>query len=148
MPYRFREFRLEPASRELLRDGQRVVLPAEVNAPGEWMQAMAETALARRHCSTGRRDAALALHASALSRIVRVGAPIDTIGVAEPYLLALIKLARFDEAKAVNGQNSAWADRDLRAASAQTRLFAALGEAEAAQRASRLAARLSGSVES
>lgn len=115
---------------------------------GDWMQAMAETALARQHWAAGRRDAALALHASALSRIVRVGAPIDTIGVAEPYLLALIELARFDEAKAVNGQISAWADRDLRAASAQARLFAALGEAEAAQRASRLAARLSGSPES
>lgn len=109
-----------------------------------WALALADTTLADQAWADGRSEVAFGLYARALGGAERVGVPIDTIAVAEPYLNALIERARLDEAKAVNGRISPWADRDLRAAAVQARLFEALGEDDAAVRARGVVAQLSG----
>jgi DNA-binding winged helix-turn-helix (wHTH) protein/tetratricopeptide (TPR) repeat protein len=108
-----------------------------------WVLAMFELATAEQQWATGRHDEALRSYASALRRCERNGTPTDMVEVAAPYVLALIDSKRLDEAKAVNGRIAAWSEHDLRAATAQARLFEALGESDAIREAEAVVARLS-----
>ena len=141
--FKIRALRLDGRADEAAAESGR--LEAWARARGDaWAVALADTAAADQGWAEGRSDTALDLYARALAGAERVGVPIDTIGVAEPYINALIERAQLEEAKAVNGRISAWADRDLRAAAVQARLFEALGEDDAAARARVVVAQLSG----
>ena len=88
------------------------------------------------------REAALEKFALAMQLAERIGSPEDLVTVAAPYVDALVEASQLETARAVSGRVAAWADRDVRAATAQARLFRALGQDDAARKAETSAARL------
>ncbi len=107
---------------------------AVVAAIGDAEQAAAE----------GRRDAALQGFAAALQRAEKLNVPDAIVAVGAPYIDALIAASHLDEARAVAGRLAPFADRDLRAAWAQVRLYRALDRPDAEQKALASATRLAG----
>lgn len=92
--------------------------------------------------ATGRREAALEQFAVAMRAAEHGNVPEDLVAVAAPYLAALVEASQIDSARIVAGRIAPWADRDPRAALAQARLYTALGENDAARKATQVAAGL------
>ncbi len=90
------------------------------------------------------RDTALQGLAAALQRAEKLGVPDDLVAVGAPYLDALIAASHLDEARAVAGRLAPFADRDLRAAWAQVKLYRALDRPDAERNALATATRLAG----
>jgi len=109
-----------------------------------WRAIYAGLAEAQQAWAEQRRGAALEAFAAALAAAARYGVPEDMVAVAAPYVPVLIETSQLDTARAVAGRIAPWADRDLRAATAQARLFRALGQDDAARQAEQGAARLAG----
>ncbi len=137
--------------RALLRGGHSEEAAAQVRSLRAWIGADtdgwrlmyvtladAEVAWAAR-----RKEPALGQFAAALQRAIEFNVPEDLVVVAVPYLDALIETSQLDAARVVGGRIAPWADRDLRVASAQARLFRALGQDDAARKAEENASRLS-----
>jgi DNA-binding winged helix-turn-helix (wHTH) protein/tetratricopeptide (TPR) repeat protein len=99
----------------------------------------AELALAE-----NRRDAALQGFAAALQRAEKLDVPDALVAAGAPYIDALIDASHLDEARAIAGRLAQWADRDLRAAWAQVRLYRALDRPDAERNALASAERLAG----
>ncbi|MGA9420857.1 MAG: hypothetical protein WBW61_00735, partial [Rhodanobacteraceae bacterium] len=78
---------------------------------------------------------ALPLYADAMVRAERLGIPEDIVVVGESYVETLIKAGQIERASAIGGQVARWADRDMRAAWTQVRLYQALHKTEAARTA-------------
>lgn len=110
----------------------------------DWMRAIADATRAGQLSVDKRSDEALRLYAQALGLMERSGTPFDIVSIAEPYLLGLIERDRLADAQAVNGQISAWAEQDLRAARVQVHIYRALKDPFAAAEAESVVARLSG----
>jgi len=91
-----------------------------------------------------RRDAALQGYAAGLKRADGLSVPEDLVAIAAPYIDALIEVGHIDDARSVGGRIAPWADRDVRAAWAQVRLFRALGRADAEEKARTTAVKLAG----
>jgi DNA-binding winged helix-turn-helix (wHTH) protein/tetratricopeptide (TPR) repeat protein len=99
----------------------------------------AEQAAAENH-----RDAALQGFAAALQRAETLNVPDDLVAAGAPYVDALIAASHLDEARAVAGRLAPFADRDLRAAWVQVKLYRALDRPDAARNALATATRLAG----
>jgi DNA-binding winged helix-turn-helix (wHTH) protein/tetratricopeptide (TPR) repeat protein len=108
----------------------------------EWLAMIATLAEAEQARALRQREPALEKFALAMQSAERIGVPEDLVGVAAPYVDALVEASQLDTARAVGGRVAAWADRDARAATAQARLFRALGRDDAARKAEESAARL------
>lgn len=134
----------------LLRDGRTqeaaVVSQAlRAAAAGDaWAGMYASLAEAAQAEAGGRRGAALEQYAAALQAAERFDVPEDLVAVSAPFVRALVEASQLDTARTVAGRIARWADRDLRAAIAQSQLFHALGEDDAARKADEVVARLSG----
>jgi soluble lytic murein transglycosylase-like protein len=107
-----------------------------------WLAMAATLGEAEQERSLRRREPALEKFASAMQSAERFNVPEDLVAVATPYLDALIEASQLDTARAVSGRIAAWADRDPRAATAQARLYRALGQDDAARKAEETAARM------
>jgi tetratricopeptide (TPR) repeat protein len=94
--------------------------------------------------ATDRRDAALAGYAAALKSAEALNVPDALVAAGAPYIAALIGASHLDDARSVSSRVAPWADRDLRAATAQALLFRALDRADAARNAEAQAKRLAG----
>jgi DNA-binding winged helix-turn-helix (wHTH) protein/tetratricopeptide (TPR) repeat protein len=110
----------------------------------DWFVLYATLADAEQAWAEERRDAALQGFAAALQRAEKLNIPEEIVAVAAPYIDALIEVGHLDDAQSVSGRIAPWADRDLRAAWAQVRLFRALGRADAERNARAVAVRLAG----
>ena len=108
----------------------------------DWAMIYARLAEAEQSAAAGRRAAALEQHAEALRLAERFDVPEDLVAVASPGVAALIEASQLDAARTVAGRIARWADRDLRAATAQAQLFRALGEEDAALKAEQAVERL------
>jgi len=118
-------------------------LQAWADASGDdWRKLHAQLVAAGQAWVEGRREPALEQYAHAMAIAVRFGVPEDLVEVGAPYLGALIEASQLDSARAVSGRIAIWAERDPRAATAQARLFRALGQDDAARTAEEGAARL------
>jgi DNA-binding winged helix-turn-helix (wHTH) protein/tetratricopeptide (TPR) repeat protein len=132
-----------------LRQGGRVdeavaavqALRASVGAD-PWRAMLATLAEAEQARSTRQREPALEKFAMAMQTAERLSVPEDLVTVAAPYLDALIEASQLDTARTVGGRIAAWADRDPRAATAQARLYRALGQDDAARKAEEAVARM------
>lgn len=92
----------------------------------------------------GRRDEATAAYAAALSDAESWGVPSDLATVVTSYGDALLADHDLDPAAAVIGRLARWADHDFECALLQSRLYAALGQADAARAALAKARSLAG----
>jgi tetratricopeptide (TPR) repeat protein len=99
---------------------------------------------ARQALLEGRTEASLADFADALARAERSGIPEDILATASPYTQALLDAGKIDEASALAGRVAAWSERDLRAALIESRVYDAMRNQDAAQRALRRAHELAG----
>ncbi len=106
-----------------------------------WIAMLAEASQAEHE---GRRDDALAQLAEALQAVLAREVPEEVVTVAEPYVRLLLTAGRVDDAVSVNGRIAAHADHDARAARSAARIYAALGDAEAAAQALARATSLAG----
>jgi DNA-binding winged helix-turn-helix (wHTH) protein/tetratricopeptide (TPR) repeat protein len=102
------------------------------------LDAVAEAAAAER------RDAALQGYAAAFERAGKLNVPEDIVAAGAPYVAALIDASHLDDARAIAGRLAPWAERDLRAAWAQVRLYRALDRPDAERTALAVATRLAG----
>lgn len=109
-----------------------------------WRDMMVDVADAEQAWAEGQRDAALQQFAAAMDQAVQWHVPEDLVAIAASRLAALIAAGHLDAAREVAGRIAPWADRDLRAAWAQVRLFRALGQDDAARAAEEVATRLAG----
>jgi DNA-binding winged helix-turn-helix (wHTH) protein/tetratricopeptide (TPR) repeat protein len=138
--------------RALQRDGRLAEAADEIKRLRGWAQsapgdrrllyvvlAEADQASAA-HDSTG----ALAAYADALTRAERLGIPEDIVEVGEPYVEALIEAGQIDQASAISGRLAQWADKDMRAAWTQARVYQALHKSDAAREALERASALAG----
>jgi hypothetical protein len=91
-----------------------------------------------------RRDAALQGFATALQRAEKLNVPDALVAAGAPYVEALIAASHLDEARAVAGRLATFAERDLRAAWAEVRLYRALDRADAERSALATATRIAG----
>jgi DNA-binding winged helix-turn-helix (wHTH) protein/tetratricopeptide (TPR) repeat protein len=91
-----------------------------------------------------RRDAALQAYAAAFERAGKLNVPDDVVAAGAPYVEALIDASHLDDARAIAGRLAPWAERDLRAAWAQVRLYRALDRPDAERSALTAATRLAG----
>ncbi|HEY6943291.1 winged helix-turn-helix domain-containing protein, partial [Dokdonella sp.] len=115
----------------------------QAQAPGDdWRAMQASVAAAEQAWAERRREPALERFAQAMQAAERLGAPDDLVAVGAPYLAALVEASQLDSARAISGRIAMWADRDARAAGAQSRLFRALGQDDAARVAEENEARL------
>lgn len=92
----------------------------------------------------GRTTAALAAYTDALARAEKSGIPEDILAVASPYANALVNDGKLDEASAVAGRVAAWSERDMRGALVEARVYDAMHNPDAADRAMRRARALAG----
>jgi len=134
-----------------LRDSDQVAAAATVSeaqhawavgSGDDWRSLYATLGAAEQAWAERRREPALEQFASAMQSAERLNVPEDLVAVGAPYLAALIEASQLDTARAVSGRIAMWADRDLRAASAQARLYRALGQDDAAQKAEETVARI------
>jgi tetratricopeptide (TPR) repeat protein len=88
--------------------------------------------------------AALAAYADALARAEKSGIPEDILAVASPYASALVNAGKLDEASAVAGRVASWSERDMRSALVEARVYDAMHNPDAADRAMRRARELAG----
>jgi len=112
------------------------------SAGDDWRTLYATLGAAAQSWAEQRREPALELFAQAMQAAERINVPEDLVAVGAPYLDALIAASQLETARAVSGRIALWADRDLRAATAQARLFRALGEDDAARKAEEAVARI------
>jgi DNA-binding winged helix-turn-helix (wHTH) protein/tetratricopeptide (TPR) repeat protein len=103
-----------------------------------------EIADAEQEAAENRRDAALQGFAAALQRAEKLNVPDDLVAAGAPYIEALIAASHLDEARAVAGRLAPFAERDLRAAWAQVRLYRALDRPDAERSAFATAKRIAG----
>ena len=138
-----------------LRDADQVAAAAAISeaqrvwAAGsgdDWRSLYAALGAAEQAWAERRREPALEQFASAMQSAERLNVPEDLVAVGAPYLAALIESSQLDTARAVSGRIAMWADRDLRAASAQVRLYRALGQDDAAHKAEETVARIRAQV--
>jgi len=108
----------------------------------DWRAMIATIAEAEQDRAAHRREPALEKFALAMRSAERYNVPEDLVTVAASYIDALIEASQLDTARAVGGRIATWADRDPRAATAQARLYRALGRDDAARKAEESAARL------
>ena len=108
----------------------------------DWRRLQAALAAAGQAWAEHRRETALERFAQAMQSAEALGVPEDLVAVGAPYLAALVDASQLDAARAVSGRIALWADRDVRAAGAQARLFRALGQDDAARVAEDNEARL------
>ena len=121
--------RLRAWSKDIADEGVRIeVLLAEAD------QASAEGAF----------DDALRHYGEAMALANRRAIPDEMVAVAFPYVQSLIRAGRVNEAASVNGRIAAFADRDVRAATAEALVYAALNKTAAADVARERARRLAG----
>jgi len=99
----------------------------------------AEEAAARNH-----RDAALQGFAAAVQRAEKLNVPEELVAAGASYVDALIAASHLDEARAVAGRLAPFAERDLRAAWAQVKLYRALDRPDAERSAHAAAIRIAG----
>lgn len=92
----------------------------------------------------GRTLAALASFADALARAERSAIPEDILAAATPYAMALVDAGKIDEASALAGRVAPWEARDMRSALIAARVYDAVQNPDAAQRAQRQARELAG----
>jgi DNA-binding winged helix-turn-helix (wHTH) protein/tetratricopeptide (TPR) repeat protein len=129
------------AARALRADGRDEESAAQVASLGAYSKAHADplsgryAALALAEQRVAERKDADADYERALDLAQRANVPADIAEVAISYGSALIAEGRLDRATAVIGQAARWADRDLRCALVQVRLYAALGQHPAWQHA-------------
>lgn len=114
------------------------------DAGDDWRAMYAALAEAERAWAAGRREPALEQFSVAMRAAERFNVPEDLVAVGAPYVAALIAASQLDSARAVSGRIAPWADRDLRAATAQAHLFRALGQDDAAHKAEEAALRIAG----
>jgi DNA-binding winged helix-turn-helix (wHTH) protein/tetratricopeptide (TPR) repeat protein len=135
----------------LLRDGRTDEAAAQLQAIQTWIGSddaigwrgmYANLGAAELDWFAGRREPALERFAAALQRSTQFNVPEDLVAVAVPDLDALIQASQLDSARMVAGRIAAFADRDVRVATAQARLFRALHQDDAARRAEETAAAL------
>ena len=110
--------------------------------PDDWRRIQVALSGAEQAWEAGQGEHALQMFADAMRQAEQLNVPADLVGVAEPYVAALIASQQIDTAQAVAGRIAHWADRDARAAWSQVRLFRALGQADAERRARVAAQRL------
>lgn len=92
-----------------------------------------------------RRDAdALARFDAAYTQAAALGIPEDLVAAGAPYALALIDSGELDRATTVVGRIAPWAETDLRAAVAQTRLYRAQSRTDAWRAGTERVLRLAG----
>jgi tetratricopeptide (TPR) repeat protein len=136
---------------ELQRDQQQLVeaaataatLQAWANAStDEWRGLHAALVEAGQAAAEHRREPALEQFARAMAIADRLGVPEELVEVGAPYLATLVDASQLDTARAVSGRIAVWAEHDPRAATAQARLFRALGRDDAARSAEEQATRL------
>ena len=87
---------------------------------------------------------ALGLYGDAMGLANARGIPDETVMVGAPYVQALIDAGWTDEAVSVNGRIAPWADRDVRAALTEARVYTALGKTLAADSSLRRARQRAG----
>jgi DNA-binding winged helix-turn-helix (wHTH) protein/tetratricopeptide (TPR) repeat protein len=92
----------------------------------------------------GRAAPALVAYADALARAEKSGIPEDILAVASPYANALVNAGKLDEASAVAGRVASWSERDMRSALVEARVYDAMHNPDAADRAMRRVWQLSG----
>ena len=92
----------------------------------------------------GRTEASLAGFADALARAERAGIPEDILATASPYANALVDAGKIDEASALAGRVAPWSERDMRSALIEARVYEAMHNPEAADRALHRARELAG----
>jgi Flp pilus assembly protein TadD len=92
----------------------------------------------------GRREPALVAYADALARAEKSGIPEDILAVASPYANALVNDGKLDEASAVAGRVASWSERDMRGALVEARVYDAMHNPDAADRAMRRVRALAG----
>ena len=99
---------------------------------------------AEQAAAENRRDAALQGFAAALQRAETLNVPDGLVAAGAPYIDALIAASHLDKARAVAGRLAPFADRDLRAAWAQVKLYRALDRPDAEKSALAAAVRIAG----
>lgn len=104
----------------------------------------AQLAQAEHAAHQGDWDDSKTAYESALADAEAMGVPDDLVEVAHSYALALLIQGDTGQAQSVAGRIAPWAERDLRAAEAQARLFRALNQPQAWQQANRRVADLAG----
>lgn len=109
-----------------------------------WHAMCAAAAEAEQAWAAGRRETALEQLGVAMRAAEQFNVPEDLVAVGAPYVAALIAASQLDSARVVSGRIAPWADRDLRAATAQALLFRALDQDDAARKAERNMERLAG----
>ncbi len=114
------------------------------NKGDPWGRIYVDLAVAGRLWEEGQRDAALQRYAEASRIAVESGSPEDRVAAGALRVAALVAAGQLDQARIVAGRIAPWADRDLRAALSQARLFRALGQDDAARAAREVARRLVG----
>jgi hypothetical protein len=136
---------------ELQRDRQQLAEAAATTATlqawasasaDEWRGLHAALAAAGQAAAEHRREPALEQFARAMAVADRLGVPEELVEVGAPYLATLVDASQLDTARAVSGRIAVWAEHDPRAATAQARLFRALGRDDAARSAEEQATRL------
>jgi DNA-binding winged helix-turn-helix (wHTH) protein/tetratricopeptide (TPR) repeat protein len=137
--------------RALLRNGHRDEAAGQLQAMQSWIGIddaigwrgmYAKLGAAELDWAAGRREPALEQFAAALQKSTQFNVPEDLVAIAVPYLDALIQASQLDSARTAAGRITAFADRDARVATAQARLFHALGQDDAARKAEEFASRL------
>ncbi|MEO6689252.1 MAG: hypothetical protein ABIS07_07755, partial [Dokdonella sp.] len=127
------------AIRALRADGRGKEAADQVDALERWAASIPDSAatlyahLARAEQLKAENNAAAA-HAEydrALDRAARGGVPVDIAEVVISYGNVLIAEGNLEQASAVIGRATRWAERDFGCALARARLYAALGQAEA-----------------
>lgn len=101
--------------------------------------AEAEQAIAEGHP-----DLALPHYAEAMRQAAARGIPEELVLVGQPYVRHLLEAGRTDDAVSVNGRIAPWADRDVRAALTEARVYTALRKTAAAGAALQRARQLAG----
>lgn len=136
---------------ELERDQQQLAEAAATTATlqswasasaDDWRGLHAALAAAGQAAAEHRREPALEQFARAMGSADRLGVPEELVEVGAPYLALLVDASQLDTARAVSGRIAVWAAHDARAATAQARLFRALGRDDAARSAEEQATRL------
>ncbi|MBO9663033.1 winged helix-turn-helix domain-containing protein [Dokdonella sp.] len=111
-------------------------------ANDDWRSIYAHLAAAEQAAAERRREPALGQFAEAMRTAEKMNVPEDLVAVGASYLDLLIEASQLDTARGVSGRIAMWAERDVRAAAAQARLFRALGQDDAARKAEENAARI------